>query len=286
MKKTKPSINDPTNNWVKSETPNRIIDLKLESETTPEASVPEQTKTQAVDRGEVAAVAGNFGEKPEAADKNDNRVDLDKLVKDINAFHANAAKSEEEALRNAWEAGVRLNQAFGSVKYGGWGKFLKKNCPDLGLTTVWRYRRLDDGYSTVEELAGVTLSEAYAKLGLTNFEEEPTGNRAARTGAGAGGTKNDKSPIAKLLKDVAKASVKFDEPTSLNKRDISAVEKLCLKLEEVHGQSKAPSILGVRWQTKIKQDPDNWEDEEIHLFREDFEKLRVVYEKLPIAEGA
>ena len=217
---------------------------------------------------------------------NDNLVTVKELAQQINAYHAKAEESEAEALRNAWEAGVRLNKAFEIVTYGDWGKYIEKNCSGLGLTTVWRYRRLADSYSTVEELAGETLTETYTKLGLVKLQEEcvPTeeseSSDSEKKEQKSDTSKKPMNPLAKVIKDVAKASLKFDAPASMSLQDKTAVKKLCIKLEDIHGQTKGPSIIGVNWQAKLDQAVTDWTEEERNLFELEFNKLKAIHEKV------
>ena len=218
---------------------------------------------------------------------NENLVSPDELAVQINACHAKAMASEEEALRNAWEAGGWLNKAIEIVKYGDWGKFLKQHCSDLGLTTVWRYRRLADGYSTVEELAGITLSEAYAKLGLITFESEPVQGDNAVSPGGRHENKKNKMPsqYQAVIRDVFKASNKFDVPASLSMVDKAAVKKLCITLEDVHGQNNTPSILGVAWQAKLDVTVTEWTEAERTLFKEEYVRLETVHKNVQAIAG-
>lgn len=226
-------------------------------------------------------------EVPLATEENDNLLSIDELVVRINASHAKAKASEEEALRSAWDAGNWLNKAFSKVEYGGWGKFLEEHCSDLGLTTIWRYRRLADGYSTVEELADMTLSEAYVKLGLATLQAEPvgTGSAASRKG-GSGSSDKAVRPHAKLLGDLAKAFEKFDVPTSMSQLEKTAVKKIATALEEVHGKINGPSIISISWHDKLARPVPDWDREERALFEADFARFVLIHEQIQAFEEA
>ena len=170
-----------------------------------------------------------------------------------------------------------------SVGHGNWESFLKQHFPEISLITVWRYRQIAKSF-TVKDLTGMTLSQAYTKLKLAKFQDEiftegDDGDNDPSSG------KKTQSKQAKLISTVAKATKKFDAPTSLSQGEKSAVKKFCVQLEDVYGQVTKPSILGIEWQIKIEKDASDWTKDDVTIFTQDFAKLQKVQKDLELLDG-
>ncbi len=215
----------------------------------------------------------------ETTNENDNILSLVELAVLINNSHKKAEEKDEEALRCAWDAGNWLELAYKRITeekgYGGWGIYLAENCPAISRTTVWRYRKVAACF-TVEQLTGMTLSDAYAKMDVAKYEEESVATEVQTEPTG----RKKQPAIVKLLKNLVTASKHFDEPTTLLKRDRTSVKKAVIKLEEVHNVNAGPSILAVTWREKLDKDVAGWSEDERDLFEADFVKLQAVHEKV------
>jgi hypothetical protein len=85
--------------------------------------------------------------KPEKIISNKER--LRELALEINKSYQEMCKAEDAfneqlgfTLKKALQFGIALSKAKTLVKQGEWEKWLDKNCPDIGIRTAQKYRKL------------------------------------------------------------------------------------------------------------------------------------------------
>ena len=105
------------------------------------------------------------------------------IARRINALHAEAEQHRGrccdavyEALRAAWQAGHLLIKQKKRIVHGNWELWLERNFEGK-VRTAQRYMLLAKTVPDVLELRGLTLRQAYLRLGIA-VAEPPTDRRS------------------------------------------------------------------------------------------------------------
>ena len=88
---------------------------------------------------DIARRAGGNRDARRLTDAGSNRLPI--LAAEIGAAHAACARSTEEVIRHAIEAGCQAARAKQLVSHGGWLPWLQANLPGVSVRTCQRYMR-------------------------------------------------------------------------------------------------------------------------------------------------
>jgi hypothetical protein len=212
------------------------------------AAAPPVSNHKALSRKRVKAIS--------TVNKNNEKLEAAiVLAGEINDYHKKAVQNEIDAAKNAWEAGTRLSQAFEKIGYGGWEKYLKKNCQAISRTSVWRYRQMASCF-TLEQLSSLTLTEVYEQMKLVKSEKEPFSAQKS------GGTKTQQetSPDMEMVKVLGQATKHFDHPEKLAGPEKDSLKRVLVRLVEVFNQ--------------IENEAFTWTDGEAELIAALYQKVQ------------
>lgn len=92
----------------------------------------------------------------------DDSHSCDDLIAIFNAHDGELQRFERKSAEHAWFMGRALSLA--KQKWPGkWKDFLMER--SISVSTDWRLRRLAFCFSTVADISGLTITEAYEKVG-------------------------------------------------------------------------------------------------------------------------
>jgi len=109
---------------------------------------------------------------------------LDATAAEIRKLHAQSiefktrsGEAAREAVLRAWRAGRLLLEIKSKLHHGEWLPWIEKELPNLGLATVYRYRKLAEVFETEEKIAAAidrhdSLTGLYRAIGALGSETE------------------------------------------------------------------------------------------------------------------